>query len=103
MHGVWDIVCVMWCTSDVSFVFVVGWMFWVSGMGRKLERSRKRCRQEKGDTGVGEKSRYLSRPPQESGIPLSSITLLGNSEGLIEGLGNQGSSGDVLWGVVQKI
>jgi len=30
--------CVMWCTSDVSFIFIVGWVFWVSGMGRKLER-----------------------------------------------------------------
>lgn len=52
---------------------------------------------------MDEKLRYLSCPPQESGIPLSSITLLGNSEGFIKGLGNQGSSGDILWGVVQKI
>ena len=49
------------------------------------------------------KSKHLSRPPQECGVPLSSITLSSNSEGLIKGLSNQGSSGDILWGVIQKI
>ena len=94
----------MWCTNDVSFIFVVEWVSWVSGErggqgGLKIEEN-KSARKKWHENGP--KSKYLSRPPQESGVPLSSITLLGDSEGLIEGLGNQGSGGNVLWGVVQN-
>lgn len=38
MRGVWDIVCVMWCTSDVSFIFIVGWVFGYRGWGGETRK-----------------------------------------------------------------
>jgi len=98
--GVLNKTCEMWCTNGVIlFRRQMG----VLGTGGRGFENRGEVGKKGAPRGWAKKSRYLSRPPQECGVPLSSITLLGNSESFIKGLNNQGPSGDVFRGVVQKI
>lgn len=50
--------CVIWCTIDVSFIFVVGWVPWVSGGGGGGVRIDKSARKERHEKWAG--IRYIN-------------------------------------------
>jgi len=86
--GVLSITCMMWCTNDVSFIFVVEWVSWIMGEG--ILKSRRESRQERGGTRLGQKIEVSITP--SSGMP-HSLELCHTSRqfgGLHRGLGQSG-------------
>ena len=93
----------MWCTNDVSFVFLSS----NRRSGYQGGARRLKIALELGKKWGGRKQTRESKgplpPPQEGGVSLSPITLVCDPKGFIKGLHNQRPSGNVYWGVIQNI